>query len=337
MIVSALCVMLVLGFMFLLYQRSKPVRVQIDSEHGLKADTIDLAKTAFAAAESSLEIVGQTAQDVLTPLSDGVGAVLSSVADRIRSRQLEFNKLKAESISLAQEVERLRSRHINVTKIDAQAKLLLLSIQQDMYSLKRETLDCEKESLFTQESLTEYIGLRRVSCEAHVGVNINKLTFSLSNENQILIYGVREAEIFGLQNMGNELVFHEIRKTTRKGTVRSEKVEILTDDDRLAKRQEEHNQTALQEIQRNQSVEHLRAANAKFAMAFFQGCLSASGLDVEESLEPFEAPLDLGGLCLAINKRNAYQIEKKTERLLEVESDSQKVEHEILKIAQEVG
>lgn len=331
----------VLGFAFFIFQKSKPIKVE--TEHGLKPETAELVeKTLNAGGEvvdkacGVLNNVAEKAESVLNstvaPLAGGVGSILESVADRIKVRQKDFNTLKAESMALAQEIERLRNRQIDMTKVTAQLKLGLISISQQYSSWDRKVIEKQEEGMFQQETTTEFITLHRAKYETQVGLDLEKLTFNIAEDNQIQVFGLRDAEILGLKNLTVDAVIDEIRKFTSEGTVRSSKTEILVSDSRLAKLSKDHHARVLSEIQENRSIDHLRETNAKFAMAFLQACLSPGGFTVEESFSSFDSPLKFGGLCQSINRRINDQIEKKTERLLEIDNQSNAIEVEIIQI-----
>lgn len=337
----ALCVIAVLGFVFFIYQKSKPLKVE--TEHGLKSETAEVIEKALETgaeivdkASGVLNNVAEKAESVLNstvaPLASGVGAILESVADRIKVRQKDFNTLKAESMALAQEVERLRNRQIDMTKVTAQLKLGLISISQQYSSWDRKVIEKQESGVFQQESTTEFITLHRANYETQVGLDLEKLSFRIAEDNRIQVFGLRDAEILGLKNLTVDPVIDEIRRFTSEGTIRSRKTEILENDSRLNKLSCDHQARVLKEIQENRSIDHLRDTNAKFAMAFLQACLSPGGFTVEESFSSFESPMKFGELCQAINKRINDQIDRKNARLLEIDDQSHVIEGEILQI-----
>jgi len=337
----ALCVIAVLGFVFFIYQKSKPLKVE--TEHGLKSETAEVVEKALETgaeivdkASGVLNNVAEKAESVLNstvaPLASGVGAILESLADRIKVRQKDFNTLKAESMALAQEVERLQNRQIDMTKVTAQLKLGLISISQQYSSWDRKVIEKQESGVFQQESTTEFITLHRANYETQVGLDLEKLSFRIAEDNRIQVFGLRDAEILGLKNLTVDPVIDEIRKFTSEGTIRSRKTEILENDSRLNKLSSDHQARVLKEIQENRSIDHLRDTNAKFAMAFLQACLSPGGFTVEESFSSFESPMKFGELCQAINKRINEQIDRKNARLLEIDEQSHVIEGEILQI-----
>jgi hypothetical protein len=333
----ALACAAVIGFTIFAVKRSNLSQVNVS--HGLDDRTGTVVQEVTGHVSNAAAKVSETAEHVanrvagvVQPVGDGLGAVLKSIADRIGQKQAEFDRLNTQSNALALEVERLQNRKINVTDMAAQLKLALINISQQYTSLMRTTLETEEGSWASQETQTEYLGLCTANYHIHVGVDIVKLGFQLADD-RIFVHGLQKVEIIGITDLRIDEPLAEIRKFTKEGSVRSARAEILINDGRTHEHAGKHHQTILEEIQRSQSIEHLAEPNAKFALAFLQACLSSSGLRVEESLKPLDAPKSFVELCSEVNRLVENRIEEMNVKLLDVNGQSTKVKSEMLAIA----
>lgn len=328
----ALASVAVIGFTIFAVKRSDLTKVNVS--HGLDKQTGQIAQDVTSRVSDAAEHVANKVGDILQPLGSGTGAVLHAIADKIGQKQVEFERLNTESISLAQEVARLQNRKINVTGMTSQIKLSLIEVAQQYHSLKHHPLETKEESWSTQESKTEYLGLYVADYQVKIGVDIEKLSFQLiPNENRILVHGLRRLEILGITDLKIDAPLTEIRKFTKKGTISGSKAEILENDSRVHEYSKKHNQQILEEIQHSQSIGHLEEPNARFALAFLQACLSSTGFIVQESMKLLDIPLSFGELCLEVNRQVERSIEAVNIKLLEIDHKNTHVKSSMLAIA----
>jgi hypothetical protein len=324
----------VIGAAIFLIKRSKldkPTIEHVANIHPNAGKIIDKALTSASDSvghvTDTLNNLGNGIENIIKPLSCGVGDILHSIADRIGAKQKELNKLQLESIQQAQELERLKSRQINITNVTAQLKLALISVNQEYPSLIQESIETNKGMK------TEYLGYFLAKYQVQLGVDIDKLQFQIVGDDRIRVFGLHEPIIVGMTNLKVEQKLSEMRKFTDKTFFFSAKSEILNDDNRLVKSNTDHTRKVLQEIQNNQSLEYLKKVNAQFALAFLQACLSSAGHKVEESYEPLSNPVGFGQLCIDINRNVASKIDFTSVKLVENDQKSKRIESEILAIA----
>src|SRR5665647_981019 len=144
--VIAVSAIIVIGFTIFLIKRSNLLNAKV--QHGIDSETGTVVENVVAKASESINRVADTVgklgsgvENIIVPLSSGIGAILHSIADRIKVKQDEFNQLKSQSIALAQEIERLKSRQINITEVTSQLKMALISMRQQYTSLKRTNIE----------------------------------------------------------------------------------------------------------------------------------------------------------------------------------------------------
>ena len=327
-VVVTAAVISVIGLTIFLVKRSN--LLQLSVKHNLNPELTETVEHVSAKLGAVVEPVAKGVGDI----GSGIGGILHSIADRIGVKQKEFSALQSQFISLAQEIERLKNRQINVTDVMAQLKLALIGVDQSYTSLMRANIEMEKEGVITGGSSTEYLGLRTARYRIQIGVDIEKLEFQLTDDNHILVYGLRRPVIVGLDNLRFDHHLDEIRKHTEKGAIFSTaRSEILKEDGRIKDYMPKHLDRIHQEIQQSQSIQHLKEPNARLALAFLQACFSSGGYEVEESKDPFLNPLRFSDLCLEINRMVATRIDATTTQLLAIEGESRRVESEMLVIA----
>ena len=179
-ITIAVSALVIIGFSVFILHKSSPLKVK--TEHGLDKSTTELAdkalETSTAIADRVADTIttvadraGSAIESTLAPLARGTGQILESVADRVKTRQIEVNSLKTQAIALVQEIERLKSRQIDMTQVTAQLKLGLISISQQYSSWERTTIETEASGVFTQDSQTEFISLHRANYQTQVGID----------------------------------------------------------------------------------------------------------------------------------------------------------------------
>lgn len=349
----ALALMAVAGVVIFLLRKSKLNEVKV--HHGLDSDSLkvaaqgitavervatkafgsvnNLAGHAFPAVNNVADRAAEIAESSIAPLSKGVGDVLSAVAERIKGRQLELNKLNAQVVASAQEIERLKARQIDVTGMTAQLKLGLMQISQQKMSFQQTSLGETPERTFGTAERTEYLGLIRADYRIQIGLDIEKLRFQLTPDGKVLVEGLREIEILGLKDIDTEELIEEIRFFTAKGTFKGATAQILVDDARAKEKGKEQRKHLMRDIQSKESLIHLADTNAEFAMAFLQACLSAGGVKVEAAREPITESLRFSQLCQAINRIVANQIDELASKQISVEEKSRVLEAEILTLA----
>lgn len=323
----------VVGFTVYAIKRSNFTKVNLT--HDLDDNTSQVIKDVVSKVSNTAEHITDRVTNVAQPLSSGAGALLQSIADRISQKQVELERYKTESIALAQEVTRLQDRKINVTGMMSQIKLSLISVDQQYHSLEEILLETIEGGVVTAESNTSYLGLLIAKYKVQIGVDIDKLKFQIStHQNTIYVHGLRNLEVLGIAAYNVDTRLSEVRKRTKKGKiVGDQKTEILENDSRKSEYATKHREQLDREIQQNQSVEHLAEPNARFAIAFFQACLSSTGFKIEESIAPLETPISFGELCLEINRQVEQRIEQVNIKLVEIDHKNAAVKSSILAIA----
>jgi hypothetical protein len=320
-----------------------------EAVHGVARAGAEIADKVASAAEN----IANAARDVAKPVADGTGELLSAISSRLRIKQSEINGYRNRALALAQEVERLKARKINSSEMTAQLKLALIEISQSYPSFVRKALAPDGKALLGDGGLfptssnsgvvssgnssssggdsTEYVSLRTATYKVHIGVDLERLSFVRSGDNRILAYGLRDIQIIGLKGLKNVCQFSEIRQTY-KSLLGKRKIEILVDHSELSTHSEEHHRKVLEEIQDEQSIEHLIEPNARFALAFLNAIFSASGHVVEESSEPLDGPLKFAGLCNELNRLMDARVTVAEEELREIDTEVKAIEHSMLSL-----
>jgi hypothetical protein len=324
----------VIGFSIFLIKRSNLLEAKV--EHKLNPDAeklIDKGLSTFSDSigrvTNSAEKLGNNVENIIAPVTVGAGNILNALADRIKTKQHELEKLKNQSISLTEEIERLKNRQINITEITAQLKLALIEVNQDYPSFVQNTLESESDDRI------EYLSLYTAHYTVNLGIDLDDLQFQVSSGEKLQVYGLHKPILIGMTNLRVERQIDEIRRFSDQkllGLI-SEKNEILKNHDQLSKCKDIHNDKLLVEIQQSQSLEYIQKVNAHLALAFLKACLASTGLKIEEAFEPLVDPMRFGEICEELNRKIRIEIDTHRSKYSEVEHKSELISSEILAIA----
>ena len=155
-----------------------------------------------------IELANVTEQ-IVKPMTVGVGKVFEAAADRLRTRTEQLEKLRVESNNLTIELERLRSQKINVNGAEMMFKWALATFELQHTDVCIKTLHAEAPAIGRNEK-TEYLGVIRKDYQQSLGVDINKLEFGLKG-NAIMVKGLSDVEVIGFKNPKTKTLIAEKR------------------------------------------------------------------------------------------------------------------------------
>lgn len=313
------CVAVVAVFFWM--RRNSLPKISIEHEHKMNSETAQIAKQAVGAVSGvatkgldAVNSVAGSARDIAQPLTAGVGDLLKAWAESVRGKQQAREELMAEREALREEIQQLKARQVNVTQVEQQLKIALVRVSNEYSSWKNTEFNQESGGWGGLERATclQYLGLLHAKFEVNLGVDLEKLTFSIENDSTVRVHGTRQVEIIGFQNVAVDRKFTELRRVYKQSGRRSGEIEVLPDNTELVKHYSDQNATVLAEIQNSQALAHLAEANARLARGFLQTCLGASRYQFAESSEPL--PLSFFQLCEQINGLIAERLSALQER-----------------------
>ena len=275
-------------------------------------------------------IHGEAIKENLHHVAEPIGDILRSIAEKIRGKHVEADKLKTESIALAQEVERLKNRSIQVDDVAVQLKLALIKSKHRYDSFHIEQIQAEAGGWFSRDTVHEYVGLVHADYSVSVGLDIEQLRFTIGENDQVYVSGLEQPEIIGIKDAEIKSLLGEVRESKAAGSVRDAVETILRGDPRCAEIRERHQATVLKEIQSKQSVEHFVDPVSKLAFAFLKTCLKPSGVNLISDEDHAKTGVGFFEMCTELNSRVNQSLVNKVAELQLIEQRQVGIQTEIL-------
>jgi hypothetical protein len=257
---------------------------------------------AVQAAATTIEHLADRGAEIVKPLTNGAQSLLESVADRVRIKQAEYEKLQLEKSQLLQEIERLQSRHIDVSRVRAQLKLALVETSQKLHHYIDEPVSATENGFFSLSARTEhrFLCVQSASYNCHVGIDIDSLSFTLNGQ-VAFVHGLDQVRLVGLTNIKINESLAEIRTYEVDASGKPKSISVSINDDRLAKLVSVCREKLMEDIQNDQSLLSFSNATAQFGLAFLQACLGPAGLQVVKADAKQENSMGFFDLCGTVN------------------------------------
>lgn len=296
---------------------------------GIKAVQETGAQAVHAAA-TTIEHLADRGAEIVKPLTSGAQSLLESVADRLRIKQSEYEKLQLEKNQLLQEIERLQSRHIDVSRVRAQLKLALVETSQKLHHYIDEPVASTANGFFSLSARTEhrFLCVQSASYNCQVGIDIESLSFALNGQ-VAFVHGLNQVRLVGLTNIKINESIAEIREYELDAADKPKSISVSINDDRLAERVRVHREKLMEDIQNDQSLVSFSNATAQFGLAFLQACLGPAGLQVVKAETPLENSMGFFDLCETVNATVVNASHAARQRAEDIESSATALQADI--------
>jgi hypothetical protein len=295
----------------------------------LKAGFIRLMTTASA--------VSKDVKDLIQPVSNGGGEVLSAIADRIRASSVELEALRSKSARLAQDVEHLKARRVEVTQVQNILQLALLQAEMQIINVRKVTSKEWDErnalsmGLTKSTYMTEYLGILDVTYKQKLGVDIARLRFTRLNDAEIGVVGLGVTAMVGVNDLRMKNIVSELR------TFVDGKLKSIDDEKYAGQKQDEsvmHRDLVLETINGSETTRNLDKAVERLALAFLQAYLQPTGYRLTPLENEPVGAVGLHEICAQINSEYDRKISAIDDQITVVDRESQDTMQRLLDEAQ---
>ena len=290
-----------------------PVEIAKTSKETLVGGTHEVGKTVTEV----VSVTAKTAENLLQPISNAIGRLGDSLAERLRSSQTELSKSRAEVINLSQEVEMLRSRRISVDQVKNILQLALIEAGFTRYNIKKMRVGGDEGGPLSRKEEIEYFGIIKATYTQKLGVDLDKLKFQVVSAGVVSVSGLGQTEIIGTHSIDIHPFHTELRRHLTGGTIRGNVSEIIPGDpDRTLNTQEwAQTQEIINEINADKATEQIDNAIDKLALSFLQWFFAPAGYQVVRATENLVCPKSFQMIATELNNRVDQLIQKRMEDL----------------------
>jgi hypothetical protein len=257
-------------------------------------------------------------EKLLQPISNAVGKVGESIADRLRIKRVELNALRTQVLTLTQEVEMLKSRRISIDQVKSILQLALVEAGFTRYNIKKMRVGGEDGGWSERDEEIEYFGIVKATYKQRLGVDLEKLKFQRVSSREIAVSGLGQTEIIGTHSIQIEPFHTELRRHLKAAKLRAGSSEIIAGDDqhRTANTKErEQNAEIIKEINEDKAIKEIDNAIDRLALSFLEACFAPAGYRVKRAEGALESPKSFQLIGAELNDEVEQLTRKRTEEI----------------------
>ncbi len=258
------------------------------------------------------------AERTIKPVTEGVGNVLNSIADRIKMNRAELDASNQKINQLTLENERLKHRQVNVDQITSIFQVAFFQSDFSTRDFVKEIVKKIPGGKIDRTEEIEYLGVYRAKNTQRFGIDLGHLRFRLLPESGIEVSGLKKAELIGNLNTTVEHEHVELRRHMT-GGIRPESHEILKDDvgnirlDRDRKQRDDVHKAITQE----RTIDQIEEATERMALQFLSTYFSPRGYTIKKSTFEFTDGKSIYQLADELNTRTAQAIAFNTTKIVD--------------------
>ena len=246
--------------------------------------------------------------------------IVDAIADRIRTKSEDLNRLRTECINLNNEIERLKCQKIDVLSVKGILMLALAEMKCSLTDFKTTVLSDTPASTLKRHEIVEYLGLAQVDYKIRLGVDLEKLRFCFADNSskKIHVSGLRKIEIIGIKGIEPKWMLTEVRRHLTEGNVRGEIHEIIKYD--KSAEVQKQNKELLGRLETNQIIPQMESAMERITVEVLNAFCKKSGYEFIPVTTEIIDGLDIKELFNTINSTVELNIGKKQNNIRQIES-----------------
>lgn len=287
---------------------------------GVLTGFIVFINRAGGVIETGGKATGVIAKEASSAVKRVVTPIVDAIADRIRTKSEDLNRLRTECINLNNEIERLKSQKVDVLSVRSILMLALAEMKCSLTDFKKTILTDTPASNLKRHEIVEYLGLAQVDYKIRLGVDLEKLRFRFADisSKKIHVSGLRKIEIIGVKEIEPKWMLTEVRRHLTEGTVRGEIHEIIQYDktDEVQKQ----NIELLGRLESNQIIPQMENAMERITVEVLNAFCKKSGYEFIPEDKEIKEGLDIKELFNTINSNVEINIGEKQNSIRQIES-----------------